>query len=72
MSPKINMQHGETRYSFLAGIDAHDGVGVLSSGSQRQLRVVPPVLKGEKEDPFNDWGEGGDLTNLSPFWSGRH
>ena len=44
----INMQRGETRYSFLAGIAAHDGGGVLSSGFQRQPRVVSPVFKGEK------------------------
>ena len=44
----INMQWGEARDSFLAGIAAHDGNGVLSSGVQKQPRVVPPVLKGEK------------------------
>ena len=37
--PMINMQRGETRDSFLAGIAAHDSGGVLSSGFQRQ-----PVL----------------------------
>ena len=45
--PMINMQRGEARDSFLAGIAANDGDGVLSSGSQRQFRIVPPVLKGE-------------------------
>ena len=44
----INMQRGETRDSFPAGIAAHDGGGVLSSGFQRQPRVVSLVLKGEK------------------------
>ena len=43
----INMQHGEARDSFPAGA-AHDGDEVLSFGFQRQSRVVPPVLKGEK------------------------
>ena len=42
----INMQRGETRDSFLAGIAAHGGGGALSYGFQRQLRVVLPVLKG--------------------------
>ena len=44
----INMQRVEARDPFLASIAAHDGDGVLSSGFQRQLRVVPPVLKGER------------------------
>ena len=48
VGPVINMERGETRYSFLAGIAAHDGGGILSSGFQRQPRVVPTVLKGEK------------------------
>ena len=48
VGPVINMDRGETRYSFLAGIAAHDGGGILSSGFQRQPRVVPTVLKGEK------------------------
>ena len=42
VGPMINMQHGETRDSFLTGIAAHD------SSFQRKPRVVPPVLKGEK------------------------
>ena len=46
--PMINIQRCEARYSFTAGIAAHDGDGGLSSGFQRQSRVVPPVLKGEK------------------------
>ena len=45
MNPMINMQRG-ARDLFLAGV-AHDGDEVLSSGFQRQSRVVPPVLKGE-------------------------
>ena len=48
VGPMINMQRGEDRDSFLAGIDAHDGDGALSSVFQRQSRVVPPVLKEEK------------------------
>ena len=48
VGPMINMERSETRYLFLAGIAAHDGGGILSSGFQRQPRVVPPVLKGEK------------------------
>ena len=48
VDPMINMQHGEAKDSFLAGITAHDGGGVLSSGFQRQHRVGPPALKGEK------------------------
>ena len=47
VSLMINMQGGEARYLFLAGA-SHDGDGVLSSDIQRQSRVVPPVLKGEK------------------------
>ena len=46
----INVQRGEARDSFLAGIAAHDGNGVLSSGFQRQSRAVPPILKGEKDE----------------------
>ena len=38
----------ESRDCFLAGIAAHDGGGILSPGFQRQPRVVPRVLKGEK------------------------
>ena len=48
VGPMITMQSGEARYSFFAGIAAHDGDGVLSSGFQRQSRVVPHVPKGEK------------------------
>ena len=48
VGPMINVRRGETRDSFLAGIVAHDGCGVSSSGFQSQSRVVPPVLKGEK------------------------
>ena len=48
VSPMINMQRGETRDSFITGISAHDDGGVLSSGFQRQPRVVSPELKGEK------------------------
>ena len=40
VGPMINMQRGETRDSFLAGISAHDG-----GGFWRQPRVVPHVLK---------------------------
>ena len=39
---------GKARDSFLADIAAHDGNGILCSGFQRQPRVLPPVLKGEK------------------------
>ena len=48
VGPMINMQRGETRYSFLAGIAANDDGGVLNSDFPRQLRVVPSVLRGEK------------------------
>ena len=48
VGPMIDMQRGETRCSFLAGIAAHDGDGVLSFGFQKQPRVVLPMLKGEK------------------------
>ena len=48
VGPMISMQHGETKDSFLAGITAHNVGGVLSSGFQRQPRVIPRVLKGEK------------------------
>ena len=51
----INMQRGEASHSFLAGISAHNGDGVLSSGFQRHSRLVPPVLKGER----------GELQNFS-------
>ena len=44
----INMQRGETRDSFLAGIAEHDGGGDLIYGFQRQPRVVPLMLKREK------------------------
>ena len=44
----INIQRGEARDSFLADIAAHDGDEVLTSGFQKQSRVVPPVLKGEE------------------------
>ena len=47
MGPMINMQRGEARDEFIAGV-AHDRGGVLSSVFQRQSHVVPPVLKGEK------------------------
>ena len=46
VSPMISMQRGKTRDSFLAGV-VHDGGGVLSSGFQKQSRVVLPVLKEE-------------------------
>ena len=32
VGPMINIQHGAARVSFLVGIAAHDGDGVLSSG----------------------------------------
>ena len=48
VGPTFNMGRDKTRESFLAGIAAHDGGGDLSSGFQRQPRVVSPVLKGEK------------------------
>ena len=48
VGPMINMQRGKARDPFLAGIAAHDGNGVLSSGFQRQPRIVPPALKREK------------------------
>ena len=35
LDPMINMQRGEARDSFLAGIASHDGGSVLSSGFQR-------------------------------------
>ena len=35
VDPMINMQGGEARYSFLAGIAAHGSDGVLGSGFQR-------------------------------------
>ena len=41
--PMINIQ--QARDSFLAGIAAHDGDGVSSSGFQRQPRAVPPERK---------------------------
>ena len=40
MDPMINIQSGEARDVFIAGIAAHDGDGVLSSGFQRRFRVV--------------------------------
>ena len=49
VGPMINMQRGEARQSFLAGRAGHNGDGILSSGSQRHSRFVPPVLKGENE-----------------------
>ena len=49
VGPMINMQRGEARDSFLAGIVAHDGDGDLSSGFKREHRDIPPVLKGEEE-----------------------
>ena len=48
VGPMINIQRGETRDSFLAGKATQDGGGVLSFSFQRQPRVVPSVLKGEK------------------------
>ena len=49
----INMQRNEARDSFIAGIAAHNGDGVLGSGFQRQPRVVPPLLKGAKGELQN-------------------
>ena len=48
LGPIINMQRGETIYSFFVGISTQDGDGILRSSFQRQPRVVPPVGKGEK------------------------
>ena len=48
VGPMINMQRSEARDSFIADIAARDGDGVLSSVFQKQPRIVPPVLKGEK------------------------
>ena len=48
VDPMVSVQRGEIKDSFLAGITAHDGGGILSSRFHRQPRVVPPVLKGEK------------------------
>ena len=48
VGPMISVQRGKARDSVLSGIAAQDGGGALSSGFQRQPRVVPPVLKGEK------------------------
>ena len=48
VSPMINVQRGEARDSFLAGIAAHNDDGIMSSSFQRQSRVVPPMLNGEK------------------------
>ena len=32
-------------------------------GAERGTKRMP-------SEPFNDWGGGGDVTNLSPFWEG--
>ena len=58
------MHRGEARYSFLVGIAAHDGDGVLSSGFKRQHRDVPPLLKGE-DDEFQKFTYAGHLWLLS-------
>ena len=44
----ITMQRCEARDAFLAGIAAHNHGDGLSSGFQKQHRVVPPALKEEK------------------------
>ena len=49
VGPMVNMQRGETRDPFIAGIAAYDGGGVSSCGFRSQSCVAPPVLKGEKE-----------------------
>ena len=51
VGPMINIQHGEARDSFLAGIAAHDGDGDLSSGTapccapcdERRERIIPKI-----------------------------
>ena len=47
VGPMINMEREEARYSFLAGIAAHDGDEVLSSGFQRQSRVMKKSKRGQ-------------------------
>ena len=46
----IDVQRGEARVPYLAGIDTHDeGGGVLSTDFKSlPARVIPPVLKAEK------------------------
>ena len=50
VGPMIDVQRGEARVPYLAGIAAHDeGGGVLSTDFKSLLaRVIPPVLKVEK------------------------
>ena len=44
----ITMQRDDSRHSFLAGKAAHNHGDGLSSGFQRQPRVVPPALEEQK------------------------
>ena len=50
VGPMIDVQRGEARVPYLAGMAAHDeGGGVLSSDFKSlPSRVIPPVLKAEK------------------------
>ena len=45
VGPIIYMQRGEAKYFFLAGIAAHDGDGILSSGFQRQPRCYSTCVE---------------------------
>ena len=47
--PMIDVQHGEARVPYLAGIAAHeDGRGVLTDFKTLPARVIPPVFEAEK------------------------
>ena len=74
MGAMINMQHGEAGDEFLAGIAAHDGDRVLSSGFQRQSRVVPPALKGERgklKKIIHDFQLKANMLNVSGHFVGQ-
>ena len=47
--PRIDVQHGEARVPYLAGIAAHDeGGGILTDLKSLPARVILPVLEAEK------------------------
>ena len=62
ISPMLRCPHG-------------DVLPPMRGGSISMYLCMPCVLKStlilvrqDVGDPFNHWGEGGDVTNLSPFW----
>ena len=70
VGPMINMQRGEAGDSFLAGA-THDSDGGLSSGLQRQSRVVPPVLKGEFQKFMHEFLLKPNMLDISGHFVGQ-